>query len=177
MRPLRFLAWPTYLVATLLVLVPFLDWAVAVWPPQPGNMRWRVAAAGQMSGGLMTVLLGLLLLLAVAVLLEQPRVLRLVAALGALLAAGTLVGLGLFALDAVQLRGSVRPDLVRAFDAVALQALVKQLLAAVTSIVIAVCAVRAARGTDGARRARANRAGADVVVGGGARLPEAGGAR
>ncbi|MFL5578670.1 MAG: hypothetical protein ACJ79S_22170 [Gemmatimonadaceae bacterium] len=175
MRPLRLLSWPTYLVATLLIFVPFLDWAVAVWPLQPGNMRWRVAAVGQLSGGLMTVLLGLLLLFAVALLLEQPRVQRLVAALAGLLAAGTLVAIVLFLLDAVQLRGSVRPELVHSFDAVAIQALVKQLLALATSIALAVCAARASRASGEARRARATKPGAGVVVGG--RVPETGGAK
>jgi hypothetical protein len=166
MRTLRFLSWPTYLVASLLAVVPFLDWAVAVWPLQLGNMRWRVGAAGQLSGGLMTVLLGLLLLLAVAVLLEQPRVLRLVAALGALLAAGTLVLLTLFLLDVLQLRGSVRPELVRSFDVVAFQALVKQLVAVAAGVVLAVSAIRAVRAGGGARRTRPSVDGPAVVVGG-----------
>ena len=170
MRSLRLLAWPGYLVAFLLMFVPFLDWAVTVWPLQFGNMRWRVGAAGQLSGGLMTVLIGLLVVFAIALALDQRRAQRVVVVLSGLLAAGTLVLVSLFVLDVAQLRGSVRPEVVHAFDIVAIQALTKQLLTLLTTLAFAVAAFKASRADGAARRARGAKDAPPVVVGsGGAR--------
>lgn len=171
MRPLRHLSAPTYLVAFLFLFVPFLDLAVSVWPLQFGNLRWRVAMVGQLSGGLMTVFLGFLIALVIATVLDQPRVQRAVVALCGLLAVALVVIIGMFVLDIFQLRGAIRPEVRRAFDMIAVQAFIKLILSLIGSVLFVLAGLRLARDEQKARRPR----GADgpVVVVGGTRGPAA----
>ena len=154
MRAFRRLSTPTYLVALVFMVIPFLDVLVSVYPLQFANIRWRVALMGQLSGGLMTVLLGFLLALAAATLLEQPRMQRAIVALSALLGLLLLATIVLFVLDIVQLRPSVRPEVRRAFDIVATQAFGKLLLSLVASVLFVLAGLRASRELLAGRRAR-----------------------
>lgn len=165
MRPFRFLSAPTYLVAFLFLFVPFLDLAVSVWPLQFGNLRWRVAMVGQLSGGLMTVFLGFLLALAIATLLEQPRMQRAIVALCGLLAVALVVIIGMFVLDIFQLRGAVRPEVRRAFDMIAVQAFIKLILSLLGSVLFLLAGIRLARDEQRSRRPRSAAEGPVVVVG------------
>ena len=165
MRPFRHLSAPTYLVAFLFLFIPFLDLAVSVWPPQFGNLRWRVAMVGQLSGGLMTVFLGFLLALTIATVLEQPRVQRAIVALCGLLAVALVIILGMFVLDVFQLRGDVRPEVRRAFDTIAIQAFTKLILALVASALFVLSGIRIARDEQRTRRPRGAAEGPVVVVG------------
>ena len=165
MRPFRHLSAPTYLVAFLFLFVPFLDLAVSVWPPQFGNLRWRVAMVGQLSGGLMTVFLGFLLALAIATLLDQRKMQRAVVALCGLLAVALIVVIGMFVLDVFQLRGAVRPEVRRAFDMIAVQAFIKLILSLVASVLFVVAGIRLSRDEQKARRPRGAVDGPVVVVG------------
>jgi hypothetical protein len=166
MRPFRHLSAPTYLVAFLFLFVPFLDLAVSVWPLQFGNLRWRVAMSGQMSGGLMTVFLGFLLALGIATVLDQPKMQRAVVALCGLLAVVLVVVLGMFVLDIFQLRGAIRPEVRRAFDMIAVQAFIKLLLSLLGSVLFVIAGLRMARDEQKARRPRGATDGPVVVVGG-----------
>lgn len=164
MRASRYLSTPTYLVAFLFTLIPFLDLLVNLWPVQLRNIRWRVAMMGQLSGGMMTVLLGFLLAIIVANVLDQLRMQRAMVALSGLMAVVLLGLLGLFVLDVLQLRPDVRPEVRRAFDMVAVQAFIKLVLALIGSALFAWSGLRAVREEKKARRTR----GADgpaVVVG------------
>jgi threonine/homoserine/homoserine lactone efflux protein len=154
MRALRYLGSPTYLVAFLFVFVPFLDLLVNLWPVQPRNIRWRVAMMGQLSGGMMTVMLGFLLAILAAHLLEQPRVQRAMIALSGLMGLVLLGILGLFILDVLQLRPEIRPEVRRAFDMVAIQAFIKLFLSLVGAAVFVWSGLRALREERKARRAR-----------------------
>jgi len=170
MRPFRRLSTPTYLVALLFIFIPLLDVVVSGWPLQFANIRWRVAMMGQLSGGLMTVLLGFLLAVAAATLFEQPRVQRLLVALSALMGLALLATLVLFLLDVTQLRGDVRPEIRRTFDIVALQAFLKLCFALLGSVLFFVAGLRASRDLLAARRTRGPE-GPVVMVG--SRGPEA----
>lgn len=103
-----------YPVATLLILVPLVDLALRVSPPQFGTLQWRFASAGLLLGNLGTILLGLGLLGLVAVIAGHRQLLR---GLGfAALAFGVLLLalLVLFALDAIQIRRLANPNFKRA---------------------------------------------------------------
>ena len=165
MRPFRHLSAPTYLVAFLFLFVPFLDLAVSVWPLQFGNLRWRVAMVGQLSGGLMTIFLGFLLALTIATVLDQRRVQRAIVALCGLLALALVVTIGVFVLDIFQLRGAVRPEVRRAFDMIAVQAFIKLILSLVGSALFVLAGIRLTRDEQKARRPRAATDGPVVVVG------------
>lgn len=148
MRQLRALRAPAYFVAAMVTLFPLLDFFVTVWPLQGGNIRWRVAAVGQLAGGMMTVFLGVFIALAIAFLLDQPRMQRALAALCGLLTALLLVLTVLFALDWAQLRRDVRPEVHLAFDVVSMQAEVKLLVELIGAALFTLGAVRASRAAD-----------------------------
>jgi hypothetical protein len=168
MRQLRNLKTPGYFVAALFVLFPIYDFFVTVWPLQFGNVRWRVAVAGQIGASVMTMLLGLFLALAVSYVMDQPRVQRALAAVSGLFAAGLLVTLVLFALDWLQLRKDVRPELHHAFDVVSTQAAIKLVLGTIGATLMTLSALRMAReasATSAARRAARGKEAGPLVAG------------
>lgn len=120
----RPLFWAGYLLAVALVLSPLLNLVLSVWPLQPSNVGWRFGAIGVLSGGLSVALMGMLLLAALTAIADQRvglRVVAVVSALGALLVVGVV---GLFLLDALELRNSiVQYQLRRQFEINSLRAL------------------------------------------------------
>lgn len=168
MRQLRALRAPAYFVAAMVTLFPILDFFVTVWPLQGGNIRWRVAAVGQLAGGMMTVFLGLFIALMLAFLFDQPRLQRTLAALSGLLTALLLVLAVLFALDWAQLRRDVRPEVHLAFDVVSMQAEVKLLVELVGAALFTLGALRASREAAAAttKRAAGREAAASPLVAG-----------
>jgi len=79
MRFPRLLAQAGYLLAAMLVVLPFLDLVSAILPLRPGSLTWRFASAGSFSRALMTPLLGLLLASVIGYLLGHGRALRVAA--------------------------------------------------------------------------------------------------
>jgi hypothetical protein len=112
-----------YPVGFLLTLVPLVDLALRVYPPKFGTVQWRFAALGLLAGNLGTVLLGLGLIGLVAALVGHRMVLRvlaIIALVGGVLLVG---GLGMFVLDALQVRRSANPQFVQALTVSTLGAL------------------------------------------------------
>lgn len=145
MQSIRRIAVPAYLIAALLILFPLLDTALSVLPPRLGEVSWRFGAAGLFSRALMTPLLGFLLAYAVALLLEQRRVLRAFSVLNAVLAVVLLGATTLFILDAVQMRAQVNPQAKTAFDVATLVALAKYGLGMVVTVAFAVTGWKGSR--------------------------------
>jgi hypothetical protein len=110
MTHLRRIALPAYIVSAMLILYPLMDLMQNVWPPRLGEAAWRVLVAGLLSRMMLTPALGLLFAYVTALLLEQPRVLRVQAVVNAFLAFAVLVGVGFFFLDALQTRTQVAPE-------------------------------------------------------------------
>ncbi len=159
------LAWPSYVVAALLVLFPLVDSLLTVFPLRPGDVNWRFGAAGLFSRALMTPLLGLLLVFAVALLLDQRRILRVVAVVSGLLSLVLLGTLALFALDTLQMRAQVRPEIVPSFDVAALTAMAKYGAVIVALLMLAVPGWRNSQREK--HRTRGGEAGqADLLLGG-----------
>jgi hypothetical protein len=109
MKTLRRIAAPTYALAAIFVFFTGLELLQATWPPKIGEVAWRVVAIGLVSRTLLTPLLGLLLAFAVALFLEQRRVLRGLAIANGALAALLLIAMAVFALDALQMRTQIGP--------------------------------------------------------------------
>ena len=124
----RALVTAGYAVAVLLVLVPLIETLITVWPVRPGDVAWRFGAAGLITRAMLTPLFGILLGTVLAVALAHRRILRSIALLCGLLALGLCVSSGLFALDTLELRATVRHDMKPGFDVAALQAFSKLLL-------------------------------------------------
>ena len=121
----KHLSVPAYLVAALLILIPLLDTALSVFPPRMSDVSWRFGATGLFSRALMTPLLGLLIAFAVALLVDQRRVLRVIAVVSGISAAMLVGTVILFTLDALQMRSQVRIEAKSAFDVASAVALAK----------------------------------------------------
>ena len=73
MNRYRFLGFSAYLVATTLIVVPFFDAAMSLWPWQPDSAQWRFGAIGLASNALMLPCAGMLIALATGITLGQPE--------------------------------------------------------------------------------------------------------
>lgn len=122
---MRRIALPAYLVAFLVFLFPLLDTALSVWPPQPGEVAWRFGAAGFFSRALMTPLLGILIAFAVALYLDHRRVLQAIAIASAAAVVAIIGVMGIFMLDALEMRSKVVAGREFAFDVASGVALLK----------------------------------------------------
>lgn len=143
----------TYLVAVLLVAIPWTDTLARVLPARADEVAWRFGALGLSSRALMTPLLGLVLIAGTAVARGHRRVLRALAVVAGLAAATCTVAAGIFALDSLQMRGQVDPEIVQEFDISTVPALVKMVLVAVTLVPLSVGAWKSADAVGAGRRA------------------------
>ena len=116
MNQLRRAVLAAYVVAGILLVFTALDLAQATWPPNPGDLGWRVITVGLLSRVLVTPILALLLIHVAALFSEHRRVLMTMAVADAVLAIVLLLGLGAFALDALQMRTQVGPDARSNYD-------------------------------------------------------------
>lgn len=158
------LVTPTYVLALLLLILPFIDYGASIWPIQASAVSWRYGAAGLLGGFLLTPLLGLLMLAALGVLLDSKSVLGLTGAGCLLLGALLLVADVSFVLDSVQMRGTIPKEQIRVFDAGVVKAILKHLTGALFAWMLAFSCFRA-RGALGKRDSRDAQAGS-LVVGG-----------
>jgi len=111
------LAWPFYLSGLAIVAFPALEFVLTILPLSPTVLSWRVGAVGLLARSSLTPLVGLVIILGIATLLEHVWVQRAVMVVGLVGAAAFLLTALLFALDLVQFRGDVRETAKRAYDA------------------------------------------------------------
>lgn len=142
-----------YLVAASLVVVPLWETLLSVWPLHPETMSWRFGAAGLFSRGLLTSLLGFVLAVGLAAFLGHRRTVRLLAVLSGLGFLLLLPALVLLALDAVQLKHSVRAQAITGYELAAAGAVVKILLACLVTALVAVGGWKMSRRAKRARSA------------------------
>ena len=145
MNRYRAIALPAYIVGLSLIVIPLFDALAQLWPFNPGNAAWRFGAVGLLSNAFIVPAAGLLVMLGTAVVLDQKNVLRAlgwVSAIGAVLIAPIIV---LFALDAVQTRAGVRPEIKLSFLVASFTAVGKLILGMVTLFAFAIAARRVLR--------------------------------
>jgi hypothetical protein len=140
-----FLSGPLYLIAAFLVVVPAVDFVGQIAPMQFGNVEWRFASIGLLSGFLLTPLLGIVIATLVAASRKHVFVQRLVAILNAVFAVSLLAALALFALDTLQLGSVVPQDQAGAFKSAATKAFVKHVAAMITLAWLARAGLRVAQ--------------------------------
>lgn len=121
---IRGLAPAIYLMAGLLVAYPLLQVSAGMDSVAPGEVRWRYGAVGLLMDGSVLPLLGGLVAVVTAHLLGHRRLQAALQVLGALLFVALTVMGAMFVLDAVQLRASVRPEVIPLYDRLSLKALV-----------------------------------------------------
>lgn len=137
MNRYRYLAFPAYLVALVLILVPFFDTTMQLYPLNPGNAQWRFGAIGLFSNAFMIPAAGMLIALVTALTLGHRGFLRVLGWLCAVGAFTSIVLLLLFGLDAFQTRLNVSPEARISFVVASFTAAVKLIFAAVTMTALA----------------------------------------
>lgn len=145
MRSHRFLALAAYLIGAALILVPLGDAALSISPLRVGEVRWRFGAVGMLANAFLLPNAGMLLLLATAIAYGHMwfrRTIGIVAFVGLGL---TLLGITVFALDAIQLQATVPPEVRRQLWVAAGSAGVKLVLETVILLAIGLAGVAAWR--------------------------------
>lgn len=126
-----------YLVAFLLIAIPMFDASMSVAPWVPGDPQWRFGAIGLISNALMIPAAGMLIAVVAAMTfghLTFLRVLRILCWIGSL---GIMLAVILFALDALQTRNAIRPQMQLSYNVASLTAAFKLLLGAATFLLFA----------------------------------------
>jgi hypothetical protein len=126
------LARAGYLLAALLVIIPLFDATMQVWPLRLSDERWRFGAIGSFSNLLMVPMLGLLLAIGIATLVDGRRVKRVVGAICAVLAVILAAMSVLFILDYFQVRTIINPRMQHATAVASTTAMVKNVLSIIT---------------------------------------------
>lgn len=126
----------------LLGIVTFAEISVAAWPFKIHDVGWRLAVAGAASGGAGTALLAIFFALMIAVISDDRGVVWFVSIICIIAALFCIIGGGVFALDALQMKGQVKPELVSRYDAALVWGLTKIILAGIVFIGVAISAFR-----------------------------------
>ncbi|MCC6774573.1 MAG: hypothetical protein IT360_25580 [Gemmatimonadaceae bacterium] len=116
---------PLYFVAFLLVATPVMDFVTSIIPLRVGDIEWRFASVGLLSGFLLTPLLGIALSIGVAHVAMHRRFQRVMAVLNLAISAVFVALLLFFLLDIFQLRSAVEPEAAEAFASAASKAVIK----------------------------------------------------
>jgi hypothetical protein len=130
----RRLIWPSYLVAFTFAVIPPIDALMQTMPIRFGDTRWRWGAFGLLSNAMMMPMIGLLIAFLVATVFEHRVFQRILGALSTALAVGALAGLGMFALDTLQLHKDVKPAMALAFNVACATAGTKALVGILTLV-------------------------------------------
>lgn len=145
MRNANRLMVPAYALAFVLVLFPILDLCVQIWPLFPAQAQWRFGSIGIASRTMITPFLGLLMFYGVAHEVGHRRLLWLFTLVSALLVVLILALLGLFVVDAIEVRALVNADAARRFDLTTGVAAIKLGCGLLVAFVFAIVGRRAAR--------------------------------
>ena len=141
----RQIAWPAYLVAIAIVVIPLADVATSLYPWRFLEARWRFGAVGLVSNSLLIPMLGVLIAYVTAVILDHRTTRRIIGGVSFAAMALCLVALVMFGLDAVQTRAGVRPEMQLSFGVASAAAAIKTIFATVTFLAIGVAAFRGSR--------------------------------
>jgi hypothetical protein len=145
MERFRPFAVPGYLILAAMIVFPLIDTVLTVWPFRVSEVSWRFGATGIFSRGLLSPLFGLILVFGLALIFEHRIVQRAVAVVAAILVPVFASACILFALDAVQMRGQVQPQMQTPFDVASLVAFAKLVVMMVISGALGMAALRGAR--------------------------------
>jgi hypothetical protein len=142
----------TYLCGLLLVVVPFVQVGVQLWPLRLDNIQWRFGAANALSSVLLLPYLGLSLAALLARMTGSRGVGIAVGAVASVFTLGLVASLGLFVLDAQELKAIVQDQAMQSFEGTTLRVMTVTALFVVAFAMLAVVAFLA-RGSGGAIRA------------------------
>jgi hypothetical protein len=136
------LGWLLYLLALLLIVGPLSEWLVIVWPIHAEFAQARFGAIGILGERLVLPVVGLFVAILAATLLGQRRAQGILATLSFLIAPAVAALAIELALDGLQLRRTVRADVLRSFDWSLARTVLLLLYAAVVAIVLGWAALK-----------------------------------
>ena len=139
--PSRLLAAPAYFVALLLIGIPVFDAMMSVAPFHIGVAQWRFAAVGLLSNALMIPAVGFLIAVVTSVTLDHPGAKQTIRVVSWVMVPVLVAAIGFFALDSMQTRAGVRPEMQLSVLGASVTAVCKLLLGIVAFVLFA----RAAR--------------------------------
>jgi hypothetical protein len=150
-----------YPIAALCMVAQPLDQLFNLPAVDLSSVHWRFAAVGLLTTVAVLPLLGLLLALVTSLVCGHRWIYRITMTIAALAFILLTVGIGVFALDSLQVRSDFNPQLVRRFDITVVKAVIMQLAELTTLGLLLWTGARAGRAL---RRAAAAPAAADTLV-------------
>lgn len=153
-----------YALGALLVLQPPVEVISAAWPLRFGEVGWRFGVVGSFQQLATTFVVGVAVIILAAYLLRHRLLLRTAAIVALGVVVLLILGSASFALDYVQLRRMVRPELVHAFDMTSMRAGLSALLSIIALAVLGYTGIMVSR-VPAARRVTRREAGEGLIVG------------
>ncbi|MEP6832659.1 MAG: hypothetical protein ABJB74_04655 [Gemmatimonas sp.] len=135
-----------YLCAFVLFLVPYFQGFANIWPFLPGSLQWRYGATGQFSGILMLPFIGMVLGLAIARTCGHKGIARVIGVVSAFTTLVLIVALGLFVMDALQVKQVVNSRQMDAFNKVTVVAMCTIVMTVAVYVALTVVAFRPPQG-------------------------------
>lgn len=142
---LRAIAWPVYLAGLLTAMLPMVDLLASVWPPRLGQVEWRFGTLGLLSGFTLSPLLGLIMCMAAAAVLEHRIAQRVLAVLAFIGAVGMAAIIVIFSLDWLQFRAQAPAEARPGMDVGSVKAVIKHALVAASLVWLGIAGWRAGR--------------------------------
>jgi hypothetical protein len=121
-----------YMVAFLLVSIPFFDVAVTLAPWHPSISQWRFGALGLTCNALMIPAAGGLVAVVTAVMSEMERTRKWIGRVSWLMAILCVIAIMVFALDAVQASPKIVPAMMLSYRISVITATIKWFFGALT---------------------------------------------
>lgn len=150
----RRLRAPGYLIIGTLTLLQLIDIEIRSWPFRTHSPAWRLGFVGTAAGAVGAPLLGLLLILAIAVASDDRAAAYAVSLVSWIATALCALAIGMFALDALQVKNDVGSSLAGQYDVGSSWVAVRMVLATVLFVVLGVSAWRAAKSAERHRAAQ-----------------------
>jgi hypothetical protein len=142
---LRALAWPVYFAGALTLLLPLADLLASVWPVRIGQLEWRFGSLGLLSGFTLSPVLGLIMCMAAAAVLEHWIVQRLLAVLSMIGAVLLVAMVVIFGFDWLQYRAAAPLEARPGMDTGSIKALAKHGLVSASLLWLGFASWRAGR--------------------------------
>jgi hypothetical protein len=119
---LRLLGSVMYFAAVALLINFLAQFTITVWPFKFGELNWRVGSTGLFMDVLLSAVIPLTLIQVAAIMNNDRRLLQVARIVILVLGIGTILLLGMFALDSVQILSQLNQNMKATFIKVALRA-------------------------------------------------------
>jgi hypothetical protein len=143
----RRLRVPGYLAMATMIIQQLVELYLRVSPARVHSPAWRLTLIGNFSSAAGGAILGLFVIFAIAVAAEDQGVSYLVSSVSGAAVAACIGAMGMFGLDALQMKNQVQSSLSSSYDVASVWVVAKLVMSAIVFAVLAVSAFRAAKTT------------------------------